>query len=175
MLDSSEDDVIIPVENNSRSRTSLDRADRIEMEWSKEIEGQMNEWRCESQIQQQRHRRCAIYKRIFHYGMSIPSIIIPVSMSFVSQFYGEEHIYSDYATSFGFLTVGIINGLNVFLNYGVQYQKHFDAEARYEELITEIDGMLIKKKKYREPADVSLERIKNKYNTLNKYSIDLVC
>ena len=51
MIDSSEEDDIIQIQNNSTSSTSLDRLDRIQMEWTKEIESQMNECKCESEIQ----------------------------------------------------------------------------------------------------------------------------
>ena len=93
-------------------------------------------------------------------------------MSSVNQLLDETDDIAKIVTSVGFLVTGSLTGINTFLNFASQYEQHYQADARYLELYTEIQTILTKPKRDRIQADVCMEQIKNKYEHLNKSSPD---
>ena len=71
------------------------------------------------------------------------------------------------------MSSGIINALNTFFNFGKKESDHNIASIRYSELVIEIETILIIKRRYRTPADVTLKHFTNQIESLNKYSIGL--
>jgi len=159
--------------DKSKSTSSNEDTDRVEMKWTDDIEIKITEWSEKCEKIAILHEDASKRKKRLHYGLSFPMIIVPLIMSFSNQFFGDEHIYSNYINSFGYLMVGTLTGLSTFLNYAGKYIQHEVASNRYREVILEIEAILIKKKKYRIPADVSIEHIKSQIECLNKFSISL--
>ncbi len=161
-------------EEELHNSTSLSEdIDRLEMKWTDNIEDKLEEWSSYCNITSQKHTKASKIKKAIFYILSLPSILVPLIMSFTNQFYGDEHIYSKYINSFGYLIVGTLTGVNTFLNYGGKYIEHEVASCRYNEITIEIESILIKKKKYRTAADVVIEHIKSKIECLNKFSITI--
>lgn len=157
-----------------QNSTSLSQdIDRLEMKWTDNIEDKLEEWSSYCNITSKKHMKASKIKKSIFYILSIPAILVPLIMSFTNQFYGDDHVYSKYINSFGYLIVGTLTGVNTFLNYGGKYIEHEVASNRYNEITLEIESILIKKKKYRTPADVVIEHIKSKIECLNKFSITI--
>lgn len=94
------------MEEDKESLSSKDDEHRVEMVWTTKIES--------------------------HYFISVPTIIIPLTMSTVNQFFTQAE--SELINSVGYLVTGSLSGINTFLNLPSQYQQHYDCEARYDEL-----------------------------------------
>ena len=147
--------------------------DRVAMTWSENLENMLIEWKMTCESVSTIHFKRSKRKKRIHYVLSIPCIFVPLFMSFTNQFFGEEHLYTSYMNSVGYLISGGLIGLSTFLDYSAKYVLHEVASSRYVEICLEIDSCLIKKRKFREKADVIIERLKNKIECLNKYSISI--
>jgi hypothetical protein len=92
--------------------------ERVEMSWNEKIEELLIRWSKECDELSQRHHEASKKKKRIHYGFQIPIIITPFVLGFSSSFYGEEHDYNRYVNSYGNLLLGIMSGINTFINYG---------------------------------------------------------
>ena len=101
-------------------------------------------------------------KKLYIYS-NIPSIIIPIILTNFALFLKNN----DLILSIGMSLVAIINGLNALLNFSKKTEIHNVYAGKYAELVDEINKVLIRSKKYREPFDVILERITMKKNNLD--------
>lgn len=173
------DDDTLNVEVNSLSHKVLDITsnsldiDRPEMKWDNKLEEKLLEWLELCKQISVEHTKMSKKRKSCYYMMSIPSILIPLFMGFSQQYFGEGHEIYPLISSSGYLLTGSLTALNTFLGYGSKYIEHQVAAGRYEEIMYEIDSILIKPKKFRQPADVCMERIKNNIESLNKFSINL--
>ncbi len=149
--------------------SSIDDLTRSEMMWNTEIEGLFSKWRESSELKGAQHANKAKCKKNLFYAIAIPAIVLPLVLGALSE-YREKDPRVD---TLGFFTTSLFSAMSAFFNFSSQYQEHYDAESRYLELSTEIESILIKPKKDRLQADVCLERIKNRYEFLNKTSITI--
>lgn len=152
---------------------SEDNKNRIEMLWTNKIESLFRHWAAECKDNAILHNKTAKKKKCLYRTFGIPSIIIPLCMASFTQLYSDDHYYSLYVNSIGYLITGTLSGINTFLNYASQYEKHYYSEIRYQELYTDIQSILIKPKKDRQPADVLLEKIKLRFEHINEYAPDI--
>ena len=159
------------MEEDKVSVSSKDDEHRVEMVWTAKIESLFEEWQEDCRLKAATHNQRAKTKKTYHYLLSLPTIVLPLTMSTVNQFFSAWE--SELINSVGYLVTGSLSGINTFLNLPSQYQQHYDCEARYDELAVEIESILIKPKKDRVQADVQLESVKNRYEYLNKTAIDL--
>ena len=158
------------MEEDKPSFSSKHNEHRVEMVWTAKIESLFEEWKEDCRSKAKTHNRRAKTKKAYHYLLSVPTIVLPLTMSTVNQFFTEWE--NELINSIGYLITGSLSGINTFLNLPSQYQQHYDCEARYDELAVEIESILIKPKKDRVQADVQLESVKNRYEYLNKTAID---
>lgn len=152
---------------------SEDDDTRKEMLWSTKLEALFTHWACECKDNAKEHNRIAKQKKCFYRLLGIPAIIIPLCMASFGQIYSDSHDYTIYVNSIGYLLTGTLTGINTFINFAAQYEKHYYSEIRYIELYTDIQSILIKSKKDREAADICLERIKLKFDHINEYAPDI--
>ena len=96
---------------------------------------------------------------------AIPAMMIPLILTNLTIFCDDY--YLKYITPLGMTFVGIINGFQTILNFSKKKEIHNIYAGKYMDLFYEIDKVLIRKKKFREPFDVVLERI-----NLKKHELD---
>jgi hypothetical protein len=159
-----------PINSLTQSKDTLNR---IELRWNDKIEYLFRHWAMQCKELAQQHNRQAKYKRCMYRVFGIPSVIIPLCMATISQLYDEGHDVEKLVNSLGYLMTGTLTGINTFLNFAGQYEKHYNAEIRYNELYTDIQSILIKPKRDRIQADVCIERYKLKLEHANEVSPDL--
>jgi hypothetical protein len=70
-------------------------------------------------------------------------------------------------TSLLMLSSGMLAGIQNFFNYGSKAQKHNNFGSMYSQLNREIEMEMYKHKRFRDPADVYIERIFQKFSQLN--------
>ena len=140
--------------------------ERTEEPWSNRNEKYISDIRdrCYNNIQNHR-RKAGMYRRRY-VSLSIPNILIPLTLSSFSQY-----LYPIVKLSGNVLNT-MSSGLLSFFNYGKLYTRHLEAANKYESLMMDIDAILSKKKQYREDADITIERIKNTYNLISQAAPD---
>ena len=107
------------------------------------------------------------YKSLY-YGLTIPNIIIPLGLASFNPLF----LNIAYVNIVGSTCTSILAGVLGFANLSQRMDKHHDFKDRYEQLKNDIDVLLIKHKKYREKADVAIEKIKSRYNNINSLAPD---
>jgi len=147
--------------------------ERKEMSWNENHEELLKKWSDECFEYANIHKRISKRKKLIYYIFQFPIITIPFILGFTASFYEEDTEYNKYVTSFGNMTLGIISGINAFLNYSKEYVQHENCENRYREICMDIESILVKKKRYRQASDLVLEKYTQKIEALNKYSISI--
>ena len=152
---------------------SKDSPNRIELLWSNKIEYLFEDWATQSKEFADLHNKAAKRKKCLYRSFGIPAVVIPILMASINQVYEKHTDIAIITNSMGYLLVGTLTGINTFINYASQYQKHYYSEIRYKELYIDIRSLLIKPKKDRPPADVSIVKYKLKFEHINEFSPDL--
>ena len=150
-------------------------SNRVEMSWSDNIEERLNMIIEESKDKSIKHISHAKCKKRLYYITSSVSIIIPFVITFINAVNETSYYKHDYELMNIVLIMlsGVVNSLNTFFNWGKKHGDHDIASIRYSELKNEVETVLIVKRRYRSPADVTLRNFTNQIQALNKYSIDL--
>ena len=66
----------------------------------------------------------------------------------------------EYIKAGAFLISGLIAGVYSFFRYGEKLERHFGFAARYADVVTDIEAILVKGPAFRGPADVFSTKIK---------------
>jgi hypothetical protein len=88
---------------------------------------------------------------------AIPTTIIPLILVNIDIFAPHKEIQM-----IGLTLVSIINGVNTLYNFSKKCEVHNSFAGKYSDLASEIDKILIRKKKHRQAFDVMLEKITTK-------------
>ena len=155
-------------DSNTVSNRSSD-IERMDEPWKERNDVYFN--RMKNQILERANLHDKISKRNkkFYIYSSIPSIIIPIILTNFSLFLEDNTIIM----GTGMSIVAVINGINALLNFSKKTETHNKYAGLYLELAGEIDKVLIRSKKFREPFDVILERVTMKKNNLDNNSPDV--
>ena len=153
--------------SKSNSKSSED-IERINMLWSSEHEDFLTKIKDESKKKSlKQDLKYKKFKKIY-YGLSIPNVILPLTLAALNP------LFLNIATVniVGAASTSIIAGLLGLANLNERIASHLNYRERFQQLVNEIELILIKKKKDREPADVTLERIKALFDHLSQLSQD---
>jgi hypothetical protein len=148
--------------DNHSGSMSLDNPDRREVLWEPRLETLCNKWYDDCLARSTQHDvKAKIHKRRFA-TFALPSIILPLIMS------GLSNLLVDYplVSSSGMALTAILTGMNTFFNHSKKQIQHFEYSGKFFKLATEIEKEIAKRKKDRIAADVFLERISADYNNL---------
>lgn len=157
----------IKIEN--KYSDSVDDENRTELLWGSKQEDLLNEWCKKCIITSKSHDiKSKMFKKC-HILFSIPSIIIPISISGLTE---QLQIYPE-VQSLAMIGVGIISGVNSFFDFSKKEERHSQYTNLYTELYNEIRSELSKPKKHRVACDMYLERVKNRLNFLRQSAPDL--
>jgi hypothetical protein len=67
----------------------------------------------------------------------------------------------------GLTLVSVLNGINTLYNFSKKCEVHNSYSGKYADLACEIDKIMIRRKKYRNAFDVSLEKISTKMRNID--------
>lgn len=142
---------------------------KIEEDYTSDIIELVSDWKKEIKILANQHKQISRTFYVKHVGYSIPQLIIPVILIFITQInITEEEL--KYISGLGFLTTGILSSISTFFNFNVKSERHDNASNRYEDLNRYIETNLHRGNNYRIPSDVFVGYIKNEIRNLNQYS-----
>ena len=151
---------IISQELNSESSKDTERFDE---QWREKNEMYFQKMKNELLNKSNLHDVCSHKNKKMYFYTAIPSMILPLVLANVSIFSQEYQ----FIQPIGLTIVACINGLNTLYNFSKKSEVHNTYAGKYTELVDEINKVLIRSKKFREPFDVILERI-----TMKKTSLD---
>ena len=153
---------------NSRDSipSSYDDLHRKELIWETREENLLLDWKKDCLIRNIKHLKKSKSNKFYFVLFGVPSVLIPIILGAVSSVFPCNSIYYN----FGVMCSGLLNGINIFFNFGKQEQQHLMYMNKYFELSNEIDSELSKPKRFRNACDVYIERIKQEYNNLVKHS-----
>ena len=158
-----EDLVLQDRDRYHESNSSKDDSQRKELLWEEREQNVIIDWKNEMKVQSKMHHEAGKKFKRLHEIITLPSIILPVIASGLTQLIQPY----PYVSSGIMLTIGILTGLNGFYCPAIKKEKHFNHEAMYSVLATEIEKELCKPKSMRIAADVYLEKISLKKNHLD--------
>mgnify|MGYP006405736717 CR=1 FL=1 len=156
-------DCLIDIEEESNSSDVV----RLEESWEPKNEEFLIKIKNECLEISAAHGRLSRKNKKYYVSTSIPTIIIPLILANLSVLWENSH---QYINSIGLTVVGIINGLQILLNFSKKSEIHNKFSGHYAELSSEISKILIRKKRFRSAFDVILERVTEKKNSLDEYA-----
>ena len=157
--------VKLNIEPRSESSESKDDTERKELLWTGKQEQILKEWKAEMIQRSEFHGlKGRKYRKLYNL-FGLPSVIIPIVLSALSDTLKKENY--DLINALLLLSAGVFAGVNAFLNFGKKFANHIEFENRYDELARRIDKELAKPKKNRLACDVYMEKIQLRYSSLN--------
>jgi hypothetical protein len=148
------------------SRSSEDNPQRKELLWEKREEVLLLKWKDETKTKGlQHHKKGGINKKLY-YLFGIPNIIIPLVIGSLN---GVVELGTLTLTCL-MIASSIFAGVSTFMNFSRKSQLHFEFDAKYNELAVLIEKELSIPKAHRIAADVFLEKVQQKFNSLNNYA-----
>jgi hypothetical protein len=154
--------------SKSKSTESSEDVERLNMLWTSEHEVFLLKIKEDSKNksikQNQQYKK---FKKIY-YALAIPNVILPLSLAALNPLF----LNISTVNIIGAASTSVIAGLLGLANLNERLASHLLYRERFNQLVNEIELILIKKKKDREPADVTLEKIKSLYDHLSELSPD---
>ena len=169
---------IIDIKNNEKYSTSTISEDneisikKYEEPWSYKIEELLRKWKYHVEKMAEIHDNAGYLIKTRYYRISIPTIVIPFLMTFLSQAIPEGKALT-ITNGVMFLLTSAFSGLRDLFGYAQLYEKHFSYSAKYSDISTKIDSELYRKKAFRIPADVLITEIKCKIDNLTDNAPEL--
>lgn len=152
----------VKIKIDSKSSDTSDDIVRIEETWTSENQLYLKNIMNNCLELSDRHAIASYYNKKKYILFSVPTIILPLIVANMSIF-----LTIDYVTTVCMTMVSILNGLNVLLNYSKNSEVHLQHAGLYADLAAEISTILIRSKQFRQPFDITLQKI-----TGRKRSID---
>lgn len=131
--------------------------------WTPKIEGTISGWMSNCVIFANSHKENSKYYKNIFYILGIPAAVLPVVLMSIGDY------IEDYPT-INIVLLVIMSILNVVLGFidpGKLAESHSNFEALFNELSVEISSELIKPRQHRPDPDVFIQKIMDKYNSLN--------
>ena len=150
-----------------------------EESWTDDLEFLLVSWRAHITEMSQLHEEAGRRIKKKHYIIGLPTIVIPLFMTFIQVLFGElsrskepalmceYNIIGNIVNSLMFLLSSILSQIYTSYDLGTRSTLHFQYSARYYDLIIRIDSELSRKRKVRTSADVFMTDIRCNINNLN--------
>ena len=105
--------------------------------------------------------------------MSIPTIIIPIIMTPISQLDKCDYPNVKHITSSVFIFISILNAINTYFDNSRKYEKLMQNKYKYDEIIEEIKFQFAKPAEFRNNINSVMIGLKTNINSLNRNSFGL--
>ena len=155
------DEFHINIEDIDSSKS--DDIDRFDEKWSEKNENYFKNIKNDCLERAEKHDIISHRNKKRYIFTSIPAMVIPLILANVS-ILSQDYRYIE---PIGLTCVSIINVFQTILNFSKKKEIHAVYSAKYAELASYIDKVLVRKKRYRSAFDVILERA-----TIMKQSLD---
>ena len=127
--------------------------------WNDKLEKYMGEYIKTATVRATQHEAAGYYFKKLNTRWGLPLVLLPMTMSPVSLMIGDIP-GGDMIKASAFMLSGMIAGVYSFFRYGEKLEKHFGFAARYSDVVTDIQAILVKGRQFRGPADVFSTKIR---------------
>jgi hypothetical protein len=148
--------------SSSKSDKSVD-TERSEESWTEKNEQYFLDMRADCLHKSNVHSIISHTNKKRYMLSSLPITILPLILVNVEYFSPMKEIQT-----IGLTLVSVLNGLNTLYNFSKKCEVHNTYSGKYSELASDIDKLLIRKKKHRNPFDVCLERFSTMKKSLDE-------
>lgn len=149
---------------------------KIEEIYTQEIIELLDDWKkyCKKTCKKHQEISNSLYFKHVIYGL--PTIIIPLTMTFVSQIIQDPDVNKVTSGSF-FLLSGILSSVYKFFDFQHKSNEHQIASNKYNLVVLNIESTMSRSENYRLPSDVMVATIRTEIKNLDSYSpnIDTNC
>ena len=149
-------------DDDNDSKTSSKDMERNEEVWRDKNEAFFKKLQVECLHQANLHDIASHKNKRRYVWTAVPATVLPLVLANVTVFCETK-----YVDTIGLTVVSVINGVQTFFNFSKKCQVHNLYASKYLDLSNEIDKVLIRSKRFREPFDVVLERL-----TMKKTDLD---
>jgi hypothetical protein len=162
--------ILDPSEKSSDSSTP---PPRLTDPWTHEIDTYMKDLRNDSEKKQNDHAEAGHHFRRLEIKWALPSILSPAVCAplilLVANATNDscaKVTLTDYVATVGFAVTAFFTTIHNYFRYGNRTALHNMYSAKYSDIVTDIDSEIIKKRRFRAPADVFMATMKMKYDNL---------
>ena len=153
---------------DSKSSDTSEDVIRLEEAWTSENQQFLKNIRNNCLEFSDRHGIASNYNRKKYICFSIPTIILPLIVANMSIF-----LTVDYVTPISLTIVSILNGMNVLFNYSKNAELHLQSAGLYDGLASEISSILIRSKQFRQPFDLTLQKITGRKREIDSSALPI--
>ena len=153
---------------DSKSSDTSEDVIRLEEAWTSENQQFLKNIRNNCLEFSDRHGIASNYNRKKYICFSIPTIILPLIVANMSIF-----LTVDYVTPISLTVVSILNGMNVLFNYSKNAELHLQSAGLYDGLASEISSILIRSKQFRQPFDLTLQKITGRKREIDSSALPI--
>jgi hypothetical protein len=157
-----EEHVRLHIDDDDDSKSSSRDIDRMEEGWGERNQSFFKEIQAEIKHKANLHDVASHSNKKKYIWTAVPVTVLPLILANVSMFTDVK-----YVDTIGLTVVSVINGMQTLFNFSKKVAGHNEYAGKYMELSSEIDKVLVRSKRFREPFDVVLERITAKKNQLD--------
>jgi hypothetical protein len=157
-----EEHVRLHIDDDDDSKSSSRDIERGEEIWRDKNENFFKKIQAEIKHQANLHDVASHKNKRKYIWTAVPATVLPLILANVSMFCDVK-----YVDTVGLTVVSVINGMQTLFNFSKKVAAHNEYAGKYMELSSEIDKVLVRSKRFREPFDVVLERITAKKNQLD--------
>jgi len=151
--------------NSSPTKLSLSwdhDGTREEMPWSDKHDKLLGHWKTDCEHRSEYHgKQGKKFKKVFML-LGVPSIVLPL----VSASVPPTIRLSPYIVLVISIIVALLTGTTTILNPGKKSAEHYMYESEFQTFVTTVNVIQSKSKRYREAADVTLEKVSAIYNQM---------
>lgn len=142
--------------------SSEDASDRVELMWDSRNQDLIIHWGNECKANAKLHNKAGKKFKWLYSIVGVPTMLIPVLIGSFS----TQLALAPLTQSVCMLCSGALSTISQFFDFSGRSSAHFEYEARYSELASEIDVECCKPKARRVACDVYLEHCLNARNRL---------
>lgn len=142
-------------------------------DWDDNAEEYIKNIKKECEICAEKCLKNAKFRKKLHIYLSIPTILIPILMTPVSQIDECEMPKIKHVTSSVFIIISILNAINTYFDNSRKYEKLMQNKYKYDEIIEEIKFQFAKPAEFRINVNSMMINLKHSFNTLNRNSFGL--
>ena len=161
------------INDNHETRIKIEGL-RRSAEWTDETEALALEWKEKAEKASIVHNGAGLSNKYKHIITGLPVIIIPSIFAPLTAALGSGSPGIEYVSMVGFITTGIMGGINGLFGFNQNHQRHMDFSARYSDIASDIQYELLKQRNHRNiPPDQFLMRVQMKMDNLNAQAPNL--
>jgi hypothetical protein len=146
---------------------------RVEESWTIESEVLLQHWAIRWGLQEDAHIIASLFKRRLYYWIAIPTTIIPLATVPLTTPAVVDMPHVSIVITIALVVTAALSGIASMFRFDKAHADHENAAFRYADLISDVEEILSKRRKFRPDVDMTVSNLKIRSDTLKRYSPDV--